>query len=171
MAIDKTHFLAALKQHFHEQLDIARKASADAAVAAQTFATESEKKEDSRAMLEFSSVSKGQMMRAQGARDALQLLDHFAKQGALSFTRRTPIGLGALVDVRMDTGEGDEERTFLLLPCGAGTELSGPGGDGFVSVVTPNSPVGKQLLGKRVGETFDMTIKGDAYEWQVLDVA
>jgi transcription elongation GreA/GreB family factor len=53
---------------------------------------------------------------------------------------------------------------------GAGTELTGPHGDGFVSVITPTSPVGKALMGLRVGETFDVTIKGDTYEWRVVDL-
>lgn len=170
MAIDKSHFLLALRDHYQQQMDIARRASADAAVAAQTFATESEKREDSRAMLEFSSVSKGHILRAQGARDALQQLEHFEKQPHPRFSRKTPISLGALVDVQMETDEGSEERTFFLLPIGAGTELSGPGGDGFVSVITPQSPIGKQLIGKKAGESFDMTVRGDAYEWHVLDV-
>lgn len=170
MAIDKSHFINALRAHYQEQLEIARRASAEAADAAQTFATESEKKEDSRAMLEFSSVAKGHILRAQGARDALAQIDHFEKQPQAKFSRKTPIALGAMVDVQMETDEGSEERTFYLLPLGAGTELNGPGGDGFVSVITPQSPIGKQLLGKRVGESFDMTVRGDAYEWHVLDV-
>ena len=48
---------------------------------------------------------------------------------------------------RIEDDEGQEERTLFMLPVGAGVELSGPGGDGFVVVVTPRSPVGKALMG------------------------
>ena len=62
------------------------------------------------------------------------------------------------------------ERTFIVLPVGAGSELKGPGGDGFVAVVTPASPVGKALMGKRAGDVTDVTIKGEVFEWEVLAV-
>lgn len=167
MAIDKSHFVHELRRHFETQLGNARKQSHDALEAAANIATENEKREDSRTMLEFGSLSTGQRLRAQRARDELELLNHFMKQGLANYNRKSPIGLGALVDVR--TNE-DEERTFFLLPVGAGTELTGPGGDGFVQVITPQSPVGKQLLGRRVGESVDVTIRDDTYEWTLVDV-
>jgi transcription elongation GreA/GreB family factor len=49
--------------------------------------------------------------------------------------------------------DGDEGRTIFLAPAGAGIELTMPDGDGFVTVVTPASPLGKAVLGRRVGET------------------
>ncbi|MCC6809951.1 MAG: GreA/GreB family elongation factor [Deltaproteobacteria bacterium] len=170
MALDKTHFLAALVDHYEAQLGIARKSAGEAMDAAAHLATESEKREDGRAAIEFGSLAKGQAQRAQGARDALEILERVGR-GLQRFDRRAAVELGALVDVRTETEAGCEERTFFLLPVGAGTELTGPHGDGFVSVITPSSPVGKALLGKRVGETFDVTIKGDAYEWRVVDLS
>jgi transcription elongation GreA/GreB family factor len=169
MGIDKTHFISALRAKFTDQLEIARRAAGDAANAAANLATENEKREDSRAMIEFGSMSKAQTFRALRAREELEMLERFVKQGLGRFDRKTPIAMGALVDVRMETDAGEEERTFFLLPCGAGAELNGPGGDGFVSVITPASPVGKQLLGRRVGESIDVTIKGDTFEWFVVD--
>ncbi len=167
MAIDKEPFLRALRESFEQQLGIARRAATDAKQAAATLATESEKREDGRVALEFGSLSKGQTFRALRAREELEALERFTKQGLARFDRKTPIALGAMVDIRM---HDDEERTFFLLPVGAGTELSGPGGDGFVSVITPSSPVGKELVGKRVGESIDVTIKGDSHEWRVVDI-
>lgn len=170
MPIDKAHFVKALRTTFEEQLGIARRAAKDAGEAAATLATESEKREDSRVALEFGSLSAGQAARAQKAREELERLDHFMKQGLTRYGRRTPVGLGALVDVHMETHNGEEERTFFLMPVGAGTELLGPGGDGFVSVITPASPVGKQLLGRLVGESVDVTVKDETYEWTITDV-
>jgi len=166
----KVHFFESLRAVFEDQLGNARKAAGDAAEAVKTLATESEKREDSRAALEFGSLQKGQTHRAMRAREELEELERFMKRSLQRYDRKTPIGLGALIDVRMETDKGEEERTFLLLPVGAGTELTGPGGDGFISVITPSSPVGKQLCGKRVGESVDMTVRGDTYEWTVTDV-
>jgi transcription elongation GreA/GreB family factor len=170
MAIDKTHFLDALMCHYEQQLGIARKSAADSADAAANLATESEKREDSRAAIEFGTMAAAQGFRAQGARDALMILERLGRGGMTKFHRKAPVQVGALVDVATETENGSEERTFFLLPVGAGTELTGPHGDGFVSVITPTSPVGKALMGLRVGETFDVTIKGDTYEWRVVDL-
>ena len=78
--------------------------------------------------------------------------------------------VGALVDVHIESEDGEEERTLFLLPVGAGNELTGPGGDGFISVVTPNSPVGRALMGSRVADSFEIVIDGKDREWTVVDV-
>jgi transcription elongation GreA/GreB family factor len=54
---------------------------------------------------------------------------------------------------------------------GAGAELTGPGGDGFLSVVTPGSPVGKALIGKRAGQQAEVMLKKGVCELHVLEVA
>ena len=61
----------------------------------------------------------------------------------------------------MEVEDGSQGRTFFLAPVGAGVELSGPGGDGFLSVVTPASPVGKAVLGRRVGDTIEVVVQGE----------
>lgn len=73
------------------------------------------------------------------------------------------IGLGALVE--LEDGEGG--KTLFLAPAGAGEELTGPGGDGFLHVVTPGSPLGKGLMGKRVGDVVEVMVKGELAEWEV----
>jgi transcription elongation GreA/GreB family factor len=68
--------------------------------------------------------------------------------------------------------EDDQQgRTFFLAPGGAGIELVGPGGDGFLSVVTPQSPVGRAVLGRRVGDTIEVTVQGEPREWTITYVA
>ena len=64
-----------------------------------------------------------------------------------------------------DTGEG---RTFFLAPVGAGMTLSGPDGDGHLSVVTPASPIGKAVQGKRLDDIVDVTVKGEVREWKIV---
>ena len=79
---------------------------------------------------------------------------------------KAPIALGAIVEVE-DEALG---RTFFLAPAGAGIELSGPGGDGFLSVVTPISPIGKAVLGRRLGESVEVTVQGEPREWTITFV-
>ncbi|MGY8738844.1 MAG: GreA/GreB family elongation factor [bacterium] len=80
------------------------------------------------------------------------------------------MNIGAIVDVRIEDEVGEEERTLFFLPVGAGEELSGPGGDGFVVVVTPKSPVGSALMGARAEDSFEIVIDGRDREWTVVDL-
>lgn len=74
------------------------------------------------------------------------------------------IGLGALVE--LEDGEGG--KTLFMAPAGAGEELTGPGGDGFLHVVTPGSPIGRGLLGKKVGDVVEVMVKGELTEWDIV---
>lgn len=73
------------------------------------------------------------------------------------------IGLGALVEVE----DGDAGKTLFVAPAGAGEELTGPGGDGFLHVVTPGSPLGKALIGRKVGDVVEVMVKGELTEWEI----
>ncbi len=46
----------------------------------------------------------------------------------------------------------------------------GPGGDGYLSVVTPSSPIGKAVLGRRAGDTVEVVVKGEPLEWAITFV-
>ncbi|MBA3821161.1 MAG: GreA/GreB family elongation factor, partial [Deltaproteobacteria bacterium] len=39
-----------------------------------------------------------------------------------------------------------------------------------LSVVTPASPIGRAVLGKRTGAVVDVTVDGDVREWQITFV-
>ncbi len=66
--------------------------------------------------------------------------------------------------------DGELGRTFFLAPVGAGIELTGPGGDGFLSVDTPVSPIGKAVLGRKVGDSVEVTIQNEPREWTITYV-
>lgn len=168
----KHYFIEQLKDRYTETLGVARRAEVDARDASITMATASEKKEDARAALEFGALAKGQALRMRRAHEELEILGKFATRELPPFSHASNIAMGAMVDVSVETDDGDsEERTLILLPVGAGTELTGPGGDGFISVITPWSPVGKSLLGKRAGDVIDVTIDGELREWTIVDVS
>jgi transcription elongation GreA/GreB family factor len=110
-------------------------------------------------------MGRQQQRRAQSAlTDADRLLQF--KPAALP--ANAAIAVGAVVEIEdAETGEG---RTFFLAPVGAGITLTGPGGDGHLSVVTPISPIGKAVLGRRVGDVVDVTVERDIHEWQITYV-
>ncbi len=73
------------------------------------------------------------------------------------------IGLGSLVEVE----DGEAGKTLFVAPAGAGEELHGPDGDGFLHVVTPGSPLGKALVGKKVGDVVEVMVKGELTQWEI----
>jgi len=136
-----------------------------AAAEARDGATPDEKREDARAAHQLASLGRQQQRRAQAALADVDRLLQF-KPASLSAT--AAVTVGAIVEIEdADTGEG---RTFFLAPVGAGITLLGPGGDGHLSVVTPISPVGKAVLGRRTGDIVDVTIDGEIREWQITYV-
>lgn len=171
MSLDKKHLLAQLIERLQHSDRVAHRAEADAREAASSLATESEKREDGRAAIEFGSLATGQAARARRLAEELQALTAFAEAPFPRFGRSSPVALGAIVDVATEDDDGPAERTFFVLPAGAGSELTGPDGDGFLSVITPASPVGRALMGRRAGETAEVTLAGEVREWTVLDVA
>jgi transcription elongation GreA/GreB family factor len=171
MGLDKRFLIEQLASHLRQSDEVARRAGAEAREAARSLQTESEKKEDGRAAIEFGSLATGQTARSRKVQEELQQLAAFFNRGIPAFGRTSPVGLGAIVDVAVEGERGEEERTFIVLPVGAGTELTGPGGDGFLSVITPASPVGRALLGKRAGDYVEVTINRETREWKLVEVS
>jgi transcription elongation GreA/GreB family factor len=136
-----------------------------AAAEARDGATPDEKREDARAAHQLASLGRAQQRRAQQAHADIDRLAQFRPGG---FPETAAIAIGAVVEVEdADSGEG---RTFFLAPVGAGVTLTGPGGDGHLSVVTPVSPIGRAVLGKKTGDVVDITVDGDVREWSITYV-
>lgn len=171
MGLDKRLLIEQLAAHLRQSDEVARRAGAEAREAARSLQTESEKKEDGRAAIEFGSLATGQTARSRKVQEELQQLAAFFNRGIPAFGRTSAVALGAIVDVAVEGARGEEERTFIVLPVGAGTELTGPGGDGFLSVITPASPVGRALMGKRAGDYVDVTINRETREWKLVGVS
>ena len=166
----KRYFVDELKAHYREIISGAYRAESDAASAAEQIRSEARRKEDAKGAVEQSRMEAGHRVRRKRAAEELETLVKFAERGLRRFAPDAAVDLGALIDVSIETEEGSDERTVFLLPVGAGTELTGPGGDGYISVITPASPVGKALRGARSGDSFEIVIRGQDREWTVVDV-
>ena len=123
------------------------RAHADAREGATHAEARPENDKDTRA-LEASYLARGQAMRVAALEAAL----------AAVRTMPLPVGgegvpaaLGALIEAR----EGPTRLRFFLAPEGGGLRLA----DG-VQVVTPRSPLGQALVGKRVGDEVEVTLAG-----------
>jgi transcription elongation GreA/GreB family factor len=161
--MDKQFLMSQLAERLRASAEVARRAGEAAAEEARSGATPAEKREDARVAIEYASLARGQAQRAERARADAATLEAFHPQ---PFAPDAPIGLGAIVEIE-DEAQG---RTFFLAPVGAGIELQGPGGDGFLSVVTPQSPIGRAVLGRQVGDSVAVTVQGEEREWTITYV-
>ena len=162
--MDKQLLIAQLVTQLQASARSALAARDATAAEARDGATPDEKREDARAAHQMSTLGKAQQRRAQQALAEVDALATWKPRPAVA-----RIELGAIVEIEdLDSGEG---RTFFLAPVGAGVTLTGPGGDGVLSVVTPASPVGHAVLGRKVGDIVEISQAGDVREWQISFVA
>jgi hypothetical protein len=147
--MDKAALVVQLVDHLRSSAATARTLRDDAAVEAREGPTPAEKREDARAAIEQGAMARAQDKRLRAAEAAVEELIAFRPP---AWRANAPIGTGALVEIEdEDSGEG---RTFFLAPTGAGVTLVGPGGDGFLSVVTPASPIGRARCSAAVRATW-----------------
>jgi transcription elongation GreA/GreB family factor len=131
----------------------------------QTHEAAREAREDARSgAARAVNLARGHLQRSTSAREALDALDTFRVR---PLARGEAIGLGAVVEIEAEEGG----RTLFIAPVGAGEELVAPGGDGFFQVVTPSSPLGRALMGKRVGDLVEVMLQGELTEWTITYVA
>ncbi len=152
------------KQRLADELVAQLTAALEAAEVAHRAATEGatheeakpENDKDTRA-IEASYLARGQARRIEELRGELAEVQSWKVR---SFGADDAVGLGALVTVQEDGagGEGGQVETvgtYLIAPQGGGATLAGG-----VHVVTPRSPLGQALLGKRVGDDCEVRLTG-----------
>ncbi len=118
-----------------------------------------ENSKDTRA-LEQSYLARGQAMRVTDARRAVADVAVMSVDPA---GRSPRVAVGALVT----TSEEDDERLVFVAPHGGGSVLAG----GQVHVVTPQSPLGRALLGKSEGDVCELTLAGRERLIEVVAIA
>jgi transcription elongation GreA/GreB family factor len=118
-----------------------------------------ENDKDTRA-LEQSYLARGEAKRLEESRAALAETEGTAPR---DFGAGDPALLGALVT----TEENGEETLVWLAPHGGGTRLA----EGRVQVVTPKSPLGQALLGRRAGDDCEVRLAGRLRTLTIVSVA
>lgn len=146
--MDKNFLVQQLLAKLRAVAQVASKMAADSRTEAKTGAA--------RAV----NLAKGTGLRNEVAIAHVEALEQFRPK---PLRKGEPIGLGAIVEVEDDEGG----RSLFLAPAGAGEELTGPDGDGIFQVVTPSSPIGRALMGKKVGDVVEAMVKNDPREWTI----
>jgi transcription elongation GreA/GreB family factor len=100
--------------------------------------------------LESSYLARGQAQRVDELRFAL---DRLYALSVKELSGESPIQYGSLVRLESDQGKA---RTLYFCPGGGGEQISFDGEE--VCIITAVSPLGKAVLGKRLGVTFEVKI-------------
>jgi hypothetical protein len=157
----KRALLASLITHVEGEIATMRKAAYDAAEAATHAEAKPENDKDTRA-LEASYLAAGQAERVRALESALKLLVGLELRDV---GKTTPICASAVITLADDDGA---KTMFFMTPHGGGVRLELDGSS--VQVVTPQSPLGKALLGKTHGESFELRGKAGLREMTIVDV-
>jgi len=119
-----------------------------------------ENKYDTRG-LEASYLARGQ---SKQLADLEAAIAEFEKLGVKKFSGTDAIGVGALVE--LDQGGG---RDFYFLgPRAGGTEIEHDRKE--ILVITPQSPLGEQLVGKKSGDTFSLKLGSEMRSAKIVSV-
>jgi hypothetical protein len=149
----------ALKAELISQLE----ASLASARAAHASAIEGSTHEEARAEndkdtrgLEQSYLARGQAQRVAELEAAVGDVTGLALR---TFAAASAIASSALVTT-------DDDQQFFIAPAGGGCVLAGG-----VQVVTPGSPLGRALLGKRLDDVVELQLPGKLRTFSIVDVS
>jgi transcription elongation GreA/GreB family factor len=119
-----------------------------------------ENKYDTRG-LEASYLARGQSRQAAELESAIA---EFEKLSARKFTDADPINVGALLSLQV----GGETLYYFLGPKAGGTEILHDRTE--ILVITPQSPLGEQLMGRKTGDEPHLNFGGTKQPAKIVSV-
>ena len=158
--MNKARLVKKIIEHLIGELESYAKAALAARAEATDPQSKAENKYDTRG-LEASYLARGQSKQA--AETGLAI-EEFQALNVRKFGTDDPIDLGAVVEIE---GKG-ERNIYFIGPRAGGTEVIHEKKE--VLVITPQSPLGQQLLGKKQGQKLKIEIAGSKDEYKILSV-
>ena len=159
--MNKVEVLKKIVEVLKGTLDLMDKAARASHAEATHESSKAENKYDTRG-LEAAYLAGGQ------ARQAKETLDSIAAYESLplkNFERGDAIELTALVEVELD----GSKLWFFIGPRNGGLEVETEAGE--VTVITPHSPLGKNLIGKKAGDKWTEKMDGGVSKYRVIIVS
>ncbi len=140
--IDKSELIAKLSDHLRSELALMKNSQRQTQAAATHEESRPENDKDTRA-IESSYLARGQAQRVIELSEALKRVALFQPA---HFAPDARAALGALVELESD----DANTLYFIAPAGGGIRLEVAGVE--VRVVTPESPLGRAIIGGFVGD-------------------
>jgi transcription elongation GreA/GreB family factor len=143
-----------------EELQVYFRAAKFSRAEATHESSKAESKYDTRG-LEASYLARGQSRQAAEIESAI---NEFEKLAVRNFGADEPIDLGALVELE----NGGEHLFYFIGPRAGGTEILHDKKE--ILVITPQSPLGEQLMGKKSGQEPQLNFGGAKQAAKILKV-
>jgi transcription elongation GreA/GreB family factor len=144
-----------------EELEVYFRAARASRAEATHEQSKAENKYDTRG-LEASYLARGQSRQAVEIQESIAA---FEKLDARQFGAGEPIDVGAFVELELNS----EKTAYFIGPRAGGTEVLHDKRE--VLVITPQSPLGEQLLGRKQGEILKLKLAGAQNQYRVTVVA
>jgi transcription elongation GreA/GreB family factor len=159
--MNKTTLLARIVQTLEDDVEVLRRAAQTAYETATAEENIAENKYDTLG-LEASYLATGQARRTAEIRQALLTYQRLIMR---DYDPARGIQISNLVTLEDEQGN---QRLLFLGPQGAGLKIGE--GEQMVTVITPRSPLGQLLIGKRVDDEVSLQVAGVAQVSIVIDV-
>lgn len=159
--MDKSRILHEIIRELRREFMTLTTSAMEAREAATSEESKAENKYDTRG-LEASYLAGAQAERARAARIAI---DQFQRLEVKKFDSDTPIGATALVETRTEDGV---TKWYLLLAMKGGITVEVEGQ--AVITLSLESPLGRELNTRRTGDSFNLIVKNESKEYEIIQV-
>jgi transcription elongation GreA/GreB family factor len=159
--MNKKALLKAIVSQLISELEVYLRAAQASHAEATHEQSKAESKYDTRG-LEASYLARGQSRQAAEMQAAIQ---EFEAMQPRAFGKGELIDVGAVVELE----QGKERMVYFIGPRAGGTEVTLD--DREILVITPQSPLGSQLVGKKQGDRLQLTIAGTRNQYRVVAVS
>lgn len=158
--MNKRKLVAAIIEKLRDDLALYYKAAGAARAEATDEQSKAENKYDTRG-LEASYLARGQ---SRQAAEIAQAIAQFEKLTIRDFATGDSIDLGALVELQ----KSRETSFYFIAPRAGGTEIMHEKRE--ILVITPESPLGSQLLGRKAGDKCLLDLAGQKQQFKVAAI-
>lgn len=159
--LDKHEIVEKLREALRREVAVLDKSARSAREGATHEEAKPEDDKDTRA-LEASYLAGAQAGRLRALETMVRSLEFFEVR---EFRPEDPIAPSALVELENEDGK---RSLYFLATVGGGTKLKL--GDTEMQVLTPESPLGQILVGRRQGDSFERTVKNDTRGYEIAAV-
>lgn len=158
---DKNEIFLKLISNLEYTYDVILRSANFAKDAATNTESKAENKYDTRG-LEASYLAGAQSHRADELKNQIELLKTSVVK---KYDSDSAIGFYSLVKLLKNE---DEELYFFVLPLQGGLVIDFQNLE--IKTVTTESPIGKHLFGKKMGDVFEMDLRGGIVEFEIIDL-
>ena len=159
--MNKADLLKKIVRKLTESLDLLQKAARASHAEATHESSKAENKYDTRG-LEAAYLAGGQARQAKEILDSLAL---YEKLAAKDFAPDAPVDLTALVELEVD----GTATTFFIGPRSGGLEIECQRQE--ITVITPQSPLGQNLMGKKAGHRWTAKVGRTTVKYHIASVS